>query len=239
MRADTVRVEYRVRNATDSREDLWEFTVEAPSRVIRIEHPRPSENWDAATTYKTISVASWASLGTHVSPGATTPPLVFEAVGLPGPVTYWAMGWFPVPEYEPEEFSPPPMSPREAIAESSIEGRTVGVDSLPADRSPRALLRRLQGLLDTTCGELAWIRSTALCSRLGTKLEQALQSLARGRTTRTHAQLDEFLRELASHYNPSAIGPVSDVAFWLLKVNAEYVLGRIRSQRCGSGSCPR
>jgi hypothetical protein len=238
MRADTVRVEYRVRNAADSREDLWKFTAEAPSRVIRIERPRPNKNWDASTTYKTLSVASWASLETHVSPGATTPPLVFEAVGLPGPVTYWAMGWFPVPQYESETEPPPPMSPREVIAASNIEGRTVGIDSLPADRSPRALLRRLQGLLDTACGELAWIRSAALCSRLGTKLEQAQQSVARGRTTSTLAQLDDFLKELASHYNRSAIRPVSDAAFWLLKVNGEYVLGRVRSQRCGSGSCP-
>jgi hypothetical protein len=241
MRADTVRVEYRVRNAADSREDLFHFTVEAPSRVIRIEHPKPEENWDTSTTYKTLSVASWGSLGSDVPPGATTPPLVFEAVGLPGPVTYWAMGWFPVPQYDPEneEPPPPPMSPREAIAASSIEGRTVGVDSLPADRSPGALLRRLQRLLDTTCGDLAWIRSTALCSRLGTKLEQAQEAVGRGRDAGTRAQLLDFLQELASHYDPSAVGPVSDAAFWLLKVNAEYALGRVRLQRCGLESCRR
>jgi hypothetical protein len=227
MRADTARVEYRVRNAAESREDLWEFTVEAPSRVIRIEHPRPVENWDAATTYKTLSVASWASLETHVLPGATTPPLVFEAVGLPGPVTYWAMGWFPVPQYEPEYEPPPPMSPREAISKDAIEGRTVGIDSFPGDRSPRALLQRLQGLLDTTCGELSWIRSATLCSRLGTRLQQASESLARGETTRSRARLDDFLKELTSHYNASARRVLSDAAFWLLKVNVKYVRERV------------
>jgi hypothetical protein len=86
--------------------------------------------------------------------------------------------------------------------------------------------------LDTTCGELTWIRSAALCSRLGTKLEQAQQSLARGRNTSTHAQLEDFLQELASHHNPSSALPLSDAAFWLLKVNAEFVLGLIqRSSR--------
>jgi hypothetical protein len=226
VRADTIRVEYRVRNAADSREDLWEFTVEAPSGVIRIDHPRPHANWDASTTYKTLSVASWASLRTHVSPGAMTPPLVFEALGLPGLVRYWAMGWFPVPEYDPEEVLPPPMSPREAIAESNIEGRTVGIDSFPADRTPRALLGRLHGLLDTTCGELGWIQSAPLCHRLRTKLEQADQSVVRSKTNSARAQLHDFLKELASHGDESGVRPITDAAFWLLKVNAEYVLGQ-------------
>jgi hypothetical protein len=225
MRADTVRVEYRVRNAADSREDLWEFTVEAPSRVIHIERPRPDTNWDASTTYKTLSVASWASLGTHVSPGAMTPPLVFEAVGLPGLVTYWAMGWFPVPEYDAEQILPPPMSPREAIARSNIEGRTVGIDSFPADRTPQALVGRLQSLLDTSCGELGWIQSAPLCNLLRTKLEQARQSVARRKTSSARAQLQDFLKELTSRRDESAVRPMPDASLWLLKVNAEYVLG--------------
>jgi hypothetical protein len=226
MRADTMRVEYRVRNAANSREDLWIFTVEAPSDVIRIDYPTPHENWDASTTYNTLSVASWASLETHVSPGAMTPPLVFEAVGLPGLVTYWAMGWFPVPEYDPDEVVRPPMSPREAIAESNIEGRTVGIDSFPANRTPRALLGRLHGLLDITCGELAWIQCAPLCHRLRTKLEQAHESVARRKNKSARAQLQDFLKELASHRDKSGVRPMTDAAFWLLKVNAEYVLGQ-------------
>src|SRR5688500_8594819 len=164
MRADTVRIEYLVRNAEESREELFEFTVEAPSRVVGIDLPGPRQEWDAATTYKTLSVASWGMLGEQLRPAATTPPLAFEAVGLPGIVTYWAGGWFPVEPLEAEYEPPPPMSPRDAIAANAVQGRTIGVDPLPADRRPAALLERLGGLLDDTCGDLGWITSASVCS---------------------------------------------------------------------------
>lgn len=213
MRADTVRIEYLVRNAEESREELFEFTVEAPSKVVRIDLPVPEENWDTSTVYKTLSVASWGLLGEQLHAGTTTPQLAFEAVGLPGLVTYWAGGWFPVEPLETEYEPPPPMSPREAIAATAVQGRTIGVDPLPADRRPAALLERLVGLLDDTCGDLGWITSASVCSSL-------MEKLRRGR-------MESFLAELAAEHQAGGTLPVKDAAFWLLKVNAEYLRNRI------------
>jgi FIMAH domain-containing protein len=227
MRADTVRIEYLVRNAEESREELFEFTVEAPSKVVRIDLPVPEENWDTSTVYKTLSVASWGLLGEQLHAGATTPRLAFEAVGLPGLVTYWAGGWFPVEPLETEYEPPPPMSPREAIAATAVQGRTIGVDPLPADRRPAALLERLGGLLDDTCGDLGWITSPSVCSSLKEKLQQAGRSLGKGDNTGARGRMESFLAELAAQHNAGETLPVKDAAFWLLTVNAEYLRDRI------------
>jgi hypothetical protein len=228
MRADTVRVEYLVRNAEESREELFEFTVEAPSKVVRIELPASKENWDTSTVYKTLSVASWGLLGEQLHAGATTPRLAFEAVGLPGVVTYWAGGWFPVEPLEAEYEPPPPMSPRDAIAVTAVQGRTIGVDPLPADRRPAALLERLGGLLDDTCGDLGWITSASVCRSLKENLQQGSRSLGKGDKTGARGRMEGFLAELVAQHNVGGILPVKDAAFWLLKVNAEYLRDRIR-----------
>jgi hypothetical protein len=225
MRADTVRIEYLVRNAQDSKEKLFDFTVEAPSKVSRIELPHPEENWDTGTVSKTLSVASWALLDKQLPAGATTPPLAFEALGLPGIVTYWALGWFPVGRLEDdvEQEPPPPMSPREALASGTVEGRTVGVDPVPPDRSPEALLYRLTGLLDESCGALSWITSASVCRSLKEKLQHARQAVINGDKTGAGVSLGRFLTELTAQHGARATRPVNDAAFWLLRVNAEYL----------------
>ena len=71
----------------------------------------------------------------------------------------------------------------------------------------------IQSDLDRACGDLGWISSAAVCGRLRKSLEQAT--------------LRVFLAELAGQHSPAGNSPVNDAAFWLLKVNAEFVLGLI------------
>jgi hypothetical protein len=238
MRGDTVRIESVVKNAASSQESLFQFTVDAPSKVIRIELPAPGENWDTSTTYKTLAVASWGILDALPPPGTATPPLVFEALGLPGIVTYWAMGWFPVPAYNPEDEPPPPMSPREAITASTVQGLAVGVEPFPNDRSAGNLLTRLLSSTDQSCGSLAWITSATVCTSLKGKLQQASQALTQGDDNAARTQLQSFLTELDAQHDAQGTLPVKDNAYWLLKVNAEYVLGLIPETAPGPAGAP-
>jgi hypothetical protein len=50
--------------------------------------------------------------------------------------------------------------------------------------------------------------------------------VVRRKTNSARAQLHDFLKQLASHRDESGVRPMTDAAFWLLKVNAEYVLGQ-------------
>ncbi len=143
-RADTAHVEYIVHNHPESAEPLFEFRVEAPAAVVRIFQPQPADAWATGSVVKGISMANWGMLGTHLAAGADSPPLPFEALGLPTVVTYFATGWFPVPPYTPPLGAEPPLAPREALLASSVTGATVGIQPFPEDLRP-ASPRRARG----------------------------------------------------------------------------------------------
>ena len=225
MRGDTGRVEYVVRNRPESAEELFRFRVEAPSAVLRITRPDPAERWVTSTVSKGLSMAGWGLLGTHLGPGAESPPLSFAAIGLPAIVTYYASGWFPVPPYRPVQPGPSP-APRDAILANSVPGQTVGIEPFPEDRSPGNLLARLTGLRRQSCA-LGWITSDGVCHSLEVKLDAATASLSRSDAPSAQGQLGAFLGELEAQHGSQPGKHVTDNAYWLLKVNAEFLLGRL------------
>jgi hypothetical protein len=91
MRGDTVTVEHVLHNRRSSLEQLSIFTVDAPAEPISITLPQPSEAWDNGTTYRDLSVATWAALG-GIAQGTSSPRLSFRALGLPGIVRAWYQG---------------------------------------------------------------------------------------------------------------------------------------------------
>jgi hypothetical protein len=168
-RGDTVRVSYRVTNATTSTSELFMFTVDAPSPALRVEKPStaPKGNFDVGTNFGR-SVASWGFLKSLV-PGATSPPLAFSAVGLPGIVKYWATPFVaPGVDETPDVPVPPgmPVGPGNTAADS---GATVGIVPFPADRSRAALLVRLARLTTQACA-LGWIDNAGVCNSLLVKI---------------------------------------------------------------------
>ena len=70
MSGDVVHVEYVLRNRPESTEDLFVFTVDAPSPVLHIQRPEPPEGWRTSSQYRGSSVARWTMLGAHLAPGA-------------------------------------------------------------------------------------------------------------------------------------------------------------------------
>jgi len=214
------RVEYVLENSTESTEQLFQFSVDAPSPVLSILRPQPEQDWRTRTSYRTRSVARWTVLGEQMAPGDSSPALVFEAVGLPGIVTHRVRGYVP----------PPPLTDTSAVAtpsdpllENSVPGKTVGVEPFPADLSPINLVRRLQAITDETCGELVWIGNPGVCNSLKNKLENAEGSLRQGRTNEAQEQLGALLNELEAQRGKH----VNDSAYWLLRTNAEVVLSTL------------
>lgn len=221
MSGDAVRVEYVLRNLPESTEDLFVFTVDAPSPVLQIPRPQPEEDWLTNRQYRDRSVASWAMLGSHLAPGAESPLLHFEAIGLPAIVTFRVRGFFPPPPLTDADVGVIP--PSDPLLENSVPGKTVGIEPFPDDLSPTDLLRRLRELTDQTCGELGWIDNAGICNSLDKKLQNAERSLERGRANSARGQLGGFLNELQAQRGKH----VSDSAYWLLKVNAEFVLSQL------------
>jgi hypothetical protein len=221
---DTTEITYVLRNEPRSAEQLFHFTVDAPSPVLRISIPQPKEDWLTNVEYRSRSVAEWAVLGEQMQPGQVSPTLSFTARGLPAIVTYWVQGHAPPPVLKGGEDTLPPSDP---LVENSIRGSTIGVAPFPLDHQPRTLLIRLLSLTEESCGPRSWIASVTVCSSLKEKLERAREAVVTTNHGKAQARLQRFLEELSAHHGPAGTGHVTDNAFWLLKVNAEFVLGRI------------
>ena len=215
-----VRVEYVLENSVESTEQLFQFSVDAPSPVLSIPRPQPEQDWRARTSYRTRSVARWTVLGEQMAPGDSSPALVFEAVGLPGIVTYRVRGYVPPP---PLTDTTPVVAPSDPLYENSVLGKTVGIEPFPADLSPVNLVRRLQELTAETCGELGWIDNPGVCNSLRVKLENGERSLLQGRTNAARGQLEALLNELEAQRGQH----VNDSAYWLLRSNGEVVLAAL------------
>jgi len=79
-------------------------------------------------------------------------------------------------------------------------------------------------LLGRACGELGWIGQVGVCQSLRIKLGPAGRSGQHEDDARKDS-LRAFIAELDAQHGPGK--PVSDNAYWLLKVNAEYLLAHM------------
>jgi hypothetical protein len=98
----------------------------------------------------------------------------------------------------------------------SITGLDTGVSVLRSD-------------LARTCGRLRWITSNAVCAPLSTRLQHAGAAVTQGKLRVARSELQGFLGDLARAHKRAQGRAVNDAAFSLLRINAEYLLGRITS----------
>jgi hypothetical protein len=221
--SDTSQVFYVARNHPSSLEPLWRLTIEAPADPIEILHPAPADSWFVSKQYGERPVAHWGSLtGSFAAPGASSPTLSFKAIGLPAIVDAYIGGY-----YEPLELDADPDESVLRVGPLETHGiavKTVGVEPLAAAATPASLTTRLTNLTSESCN-LAWISSAAVCTSLNGKLQQASQALTQGDNKTARTRLRSFLNELSAQHDAQGSLPVKGNAYWLLKVNAEYVLG--------------
>ena len=77
--------------------------------------------------------------------------------------------------------------------------------------------------------DLSWISNPGVCNSFRTKLEQAGRALERGRNEAAIGQLQAFLNELEAQHGDEPGKHVNDNAYWLLKVNVEFILERMNA----------
>jgi len=222
IRGDTVGMTAIVSNSSSSTESLLTFVVDAPGGVTFIRTPEPAVSWDAGTRASGRPAAVWSS-GELVSPGASTPELYFEAVGLPGILTYWAGGDYPYPSYDDGEavdtgtFANP-------LETAMISGKTVGVEAWPNPRTAQALLSRLRSLTQSACSRpLFWIANGTLCAQLVRDLDHAEAHRLNGEMSDARNSLARFVTSLSGS-SPDSFAPgVTSSGYWLLRPNADIV----------------
>ncbi len=194
--------------------------------------PITPSNWKASLFSSPIvsrAILQWhgARGGLHdvdsIPPGGGLSGFGIRSPYLPGIRSVWAYPTWqsccsrprpPRPDVPPEEHPRPD--------EFQVAGLTVG----PTLHPDSASIQVLQALQARTCTELRWISDAGLCASLGERLDRARQGLTQADRTGARAELRSFLSALEAQHGVGR--PVNDNAYWLLKVNAEFVLGRLK-----------
>lgn len=211
LAGNVTRVSYVVANDSRSTDRLFEFAVRSPVPIWRLELPTPRGRgqYHGATQEGGEDIASWGWLDDMPRPGEASPVLVYEAIGLPGIVSYRALRYFGVRNAQVVTDEPEAFGFDKAGAEYTV-GKTVGVVSLPIDLRPAGLAARLRRLVDQAC-ELGWIERGTSC--------RSLRAYSRPSVPAMRA----FHRELVAKRGRS----VSEAAFALLAPNAEFLLTKM------------
>lgn len=234
------RYAYRVEVSGDSRQPLELFELDCPSQAgvygLRasshyegnpLEWAGRHDDWEQRESCSFDGPAAGLSVGGTVEAS-------FESDWLPAIGKLRAFGktadvvW-PTTDPHPDNASLRPLV-------DSLSGIAGGWWSTPAVvplRDPRVFaapavaLRLLRGDLAEICGTLLWVTQQGVCNSLQVKLIQAARSFDRGHQDVTRGQLEAFLAELDAQHGAQPGKHVSDNAYWLLRVNAEYLLSRM------------
>ena len=101
-----------------------------------------------------------------------------------------------------------------------VKGLTVAATVQPKDMTLKVVMQDLQQV----CGPLRWIADGVVCGRLRSLLEPASVGQP-GDREGGKGSLRAFLDELELQHGPGK--PVNDNGYWMLKVNAEYLLAHL------------
>jgi hypothetical protein len=216
--SDTAGISYTVAVLSGSTEPFGRFSVDAPGGVLRIATPSPTNQWATSLDFAGRPLAHW--VGGMIPAGSSTPQLHFDAVGLPGILTYWVGGVFTFPSREEADAS----VPSTPLTSEMITGQTVGIEPWPADRSAQGLVGRLRTLTQSACSStLLWVNSSALCNDLVADLDQTEAYRASGQVTAARSSLGTFIGRITGSSGGFAPG-VTSAGYWLLKSNADIVI---------------
>ena len=80
-------------------------------------------------------------------------------------------------------------------------------------------------LLGTACGVVHWIPDAGSCRQLVADLQGVALAQQRGATGDAKTGWRSFLNDLDAQHGPGK--PVSDNAYWLLRVNANYMASQL------------
>ena len=224
VRGDTVGVRAVIHNSTTSLESLLRYVVDVPGGVSAIQTPLPTMLWDAVTKVGDRPVASWTT-GELIAPGASSPDLYFESVGLPAVATYWAGGDYQYPSYDSGENSDT-VTFADPLAKAMVAGKAIGVEPWLGARTASALLARLRLVTTSVCNApLTWISNGDLCVQLLADLDQAEVYRAAGQQSDARGTLAHYKGLLEGPQPGTFASGVNSSGYWLLKANADIVIG--------------
>jgi len=174
-----------------------------------------------------------ASDQAHLMPGDSVHGFLIQSQLLPRTAEGRFWGIRPPPPVLESASERPDVALLKAQAVGSLGG-WYSLRVIAPGRPPEELSDPARGVgtvtldLAETC-ELGWISNPGICNSLRVKLEQASRALERGNNEAAVGLLQAFLNELEAQHGDEPGKHVNDNAYWLLKVNVEFILERMEN----------
>lgn len=105
------------------------------------------------------------------------------------------------------------------------EFRVTSVTVAPTIRAEDISVETVRSDLQQACGPLSWIVDRAVCGSFHSRVQDTAVAMQRRDAQQAKQALSSLLQELDNQHGPGK--PVNDNAYWLLKVNAAYLLAHL------------
>lgn len=186
-----------------------------------------------------------------IQPGEQLGDFSFTTRSLPDVRRFFVEGFtendMPEGEFPEEELESGELGELLDFFNNSSSGNTVGPEPIPEVLDLGALIDRLISLKQESVS-LGWLRGDEFIKKLGHRLDQAKEALAEGKDFKARKRLEQFIKTLEERRKEqekrqreaSEKGRqkreerpeedkrfINDNAFFLLKVNAEFIVARL------------
>ncbi|MBI4668000.1 MAG: hypothetical protein HY747_02260 [Elusimicrobia bacterium] len=196
-----------------------------PTAAFRLNIPPLPRSQDWLPGFGVKLIVGWGSReGREMQPGQSVSGFKLQSRGLPGVRNFDARPYVDLNQL-PEEIATD--GDRVFQLEQSLvfHGKTVG-PSAPKGLDPASLL---DYLIDQKhqAKEVGWISGSGvegIEKSLDAKLEATKDAVSRGQTNAARNQLSAFINELNALWGKK----LNDNAYFLLKVNAEFIISKLR-----------
>lgn len=215
---------YSLSNSSSARQDLVIFSLPIVSTPSVVENP---SGWTSLRPTPVNPAITWVSKDDTIRPGSQLSGFSIQVPELPGIVALKFAGHAD-PLAFPDE---PPADVGYAALEVQREGRnsfvtlfSVGPSTFVYSDAGLAI-DRLEAFKHEAFS-LGWIfgpGSDGIVKSLDAKLDAAKASIARGQNKTAANTLNAFINELEAQRGKK----INDSAFFLLKVNAEFIIGKL------------
>jgi len=255
-----LQYEYEIKSSSLSLQAIINFAVQVNAPVSKA-NMTAAPTWlvgGCCSADGELSTADWLAgpNDPFIKPGASLRGFKLVVSSLPGIKPFYVQG-FTTKDKAEGEFSEEEMATLAKVQDyfttNSFSGKTLGPDPVPEVINLVGLIDRLISLKHQSVF-LGWLRGDEFIKKLDKKLDQAKKALVENKPFKARKKLEQFIKALEQQrkeqqkrqHEASEKGReeraehskddkrfINDNAFFLLKVNAEFIISKLPAKERG------
>ncbi len=248
---DTFLYEYTIRSGTLSQQEVRTFAVKLDTSTIAETIITPAGWTNVSNTFGGKGLLRWsATKSARIRPGGATTGFTIVSRNLPDIQDSLTRGFVPMPAVVfVDEITPKPRD----FEQDSIHIPTIAPSTVLFGGTIDVAIFRLISLKHQSV-TIGWLRGDEFIKKLDKKLDQAKKALVENKPFKARKKLEQFIKALEQQrkeqqkrqHEASEKGReeraehskddkrfINDNAFFLLKVNAEFIISKLPAKERG------